>query len=77
MIPTKSVGISILLTILLGPLGMLYSTISGAIIMFIVSVIVTIGTAGIGLIITWPICIIWAAVAASDYNDKLLNIKKS
>lgn len=69
---TKSMGIAILLTVLFGPLGMLYSTILGAIIMIIVSVVVAILTLGIGLIVTWPICIIWAAAATSSYNKKLL-----
>lgn len=70
--PTKSVGISLLLTFLFGPLGMLYSTISGAIIMLIISVLVAIFTLGFGLIITYPICMIWGAIAAKNYNDKLL-----
>ena len=69
---TKSVGISILLTVLFGPLGMLYSTIIGAIVMIILSIIVAAFTLGFGLLITWPICIIWGAVAASSYNKNLL-----
>ena len=70
--PTKSMGISIILTVLFGPLGMLYSTIWGGIIMFVISAIVGLLTLGLGLIITWPVCIIWAAVATSSYNKKLL-----
>lgn len=70
--PTKSVGIAILLTVLFGPIGMLYCTIWGAIIMFVVSLVIGIVTLGIGLIITWPICIIWAALATSSHNKKLL-----
>ena len=69
---TKSMGISIILTVLFGPLGMLYSTVPGAIIMAIISVVVGVFTVGIGLLITWPICIIWGAVATSTYNKKLL-----
>jgi hypothetical protein len=69
---TKNVGVSIILTVLFGPLGMLYSTIWGGIIMGGVSLVVAIFTLGFGLIITWPICIIWAALAASSYNKKLL-----
>jgi len=65
-------GISIILTVLFGPLGMLYSTIMGAIIMAVLSVIIAVFTAGLGLIITWPICIIWGAVATSSHNKKLL-----
>lgn len=70
--PTKSMGVSIILTVLFGPLGMLYSTIWGGIIMGVLSLVVGLLTFGLGLIITWPICIIWAAVATSLYNQKLL-----
>lgn len=71
-VPTKSVGIAILLTIIFGPLGMLYSTIIGALIMLVATVIVAIITLGFGTLIMWPICIIWAALAASGHNRKLL-----
>jgi|AZIC01.1.fsa_nt_gi hypothetical protein len=68
---TKSVGISLILTFLFGSLGMLYSTIWGAIIMTIVSIIVGTITLGMGLFLVWPICMIWAAMAAASYNKKL------
>jgi len=67
----KSMGVTILLTILFGPLGMFYSTIQGAVIMIIVSGLVAIFTLGLGLIICWPICIIWAAIATNTYNKNL------
>lgn len=70
--PTKSIGISIILTVLFGSLGMFYSTIWGAVIMTVLSIIVRLGTAGLGLVVMWPISIIWGAVAASSYNKKLL-----
>jgi len=70
---TKSMGISIILTILFGPLGMFYSTIGGAIVMIFVSLIVALFTLGVGLLITWPICIIWGAVSVNSYNQKLLS----
>ena len=73
---TKSMGVSMILTVLFGPLGMLYSTILGGVIMCIISAIVGFVTLGIGLIITWPICVIWAAVATSSFNKKLLQGKK-
>jgi len=69
---TKSMGISIILTVFFGPLGMLYSTIWGGIIMLVISAVVGLLTFGLGLLITWPICIIWAAVATNSYNKKLL-----
>jgi hypothetical protein len=69
--PTKSVGISIILTFLFGPLGMLYSTVAGGLFMMLVSLAVGICTFGVGLLVTWPICILWGALAASSYNAKL------
>lgn len=68
----KSMGISIALTLFFGPLGMFYSTIAGAIIMIIIDVIVGIFTLGFGLLLTWPIQVIWAAIATSSYNKKLM-----
>jgi hypothetical protein len=73
---TKSMGVAIILTVLFGPLGMLYSTILGGVIMCVISLIVGIVTLGFGLLLTWPICIIWAAVATSSFNKKLLQGKK-
>lgn len=69
---TKSVGVSLILTILFGPLGMLYSTVSGGLIMIFVSFFVALATAGLGLVITWPISIIWGAMAVSSSNQKIL-----
>lgn len=66
---TKSMGISIILTVLFGPLGLFYSTIVGGIVMLIINLVVGFLTAGIGLLITWPICIIWGAVAVKSYNE--------
>lgn len=68
----KSMGISIALTLFFGPLGMFYSTILGAIVMIIIDIIVGIFTFGLGLIVTWPIQVIWAAIATSMYNKKLI-----
>lgn len=68
----KSVGISLLLTCLFGSIGMFYATVSGALIMLVVETIVGICTLGIGLLITHPICMIWGAIAANNYNNKLM-----
>ena len=72
VVSPKSVGISILLTFFFGPLGMLYSTVAGGLIMLLVSVVLAAITAGISLLLTHPICIIWGAVAASSHNKKML-----
>ena len=69
----KSVGVALLLTFFFGPLGMLYSTVAGALVMFFVSVLVAFISLGIGLLVTWPICMVWAAMAASSSNTVLVS----
>lgn len=64
--PKKSAALAFLLAFLFGPLGMLYSTVPGALVLFLVNVILVIPTLGLILLITWPIGCIWAAVAASS-----------
>jgi hypothetical protein len=67
----KSVAGAVLLALFFGPLGMIYATVTGALIMFLISFVVAIATLGIGLLITTPICAIWAGVAASNHNKRL------
>ena len=67
----KSVGVAFLLAFLFGPLGLLYASVVGGIVMFFVTGLVAIVTLGLGLLITWPVCIIWAIIAANDANKKM------
>lgn len=69
---TKSVALSLVLTFFFGPLGMLYSTIWGALVMIALSVPVFILTLGHGAFVIWPISMIWGAWAAHSYNGRLL-----
>jgi len=63
--PRKSVIVALLLTLLFGPLGMLYSTVTGGIVMLVLTFILTPLTYGMSLLLTWPICMIWGGVAAA------------
>lgn len=62
----KSIGFAIILTLFLGPLGMLYSTVAGAIVMFFINLLMLFFTAGLGLFLTLPIGIVWAAISARN-----------
>jgi len=73
---TKSMGLAIVLALLFGPLGLLYSSVLAAVVMFVVSIVVAIFTMGIGLLFTNPICAIWAGVAVNTHNKKLLGISQ-
>jgi hypothetical protein len=66
----KNPGLAALLGCLFGPLGLLYSTTTGAVVMFCVNVIAALTV--IGLFLTWPACGVWGYVAAKAHNKKLL-----
>ncbi len=67
----KSVAGAVLLALFFGPLGMLYATVPGAFVMFVINLIVGIPTLGLGLLVTVPIGAIWAGVSASSHNQGL------
>lgn len=69
----KSVGMAFLLAFLFGPLGLLYASILGGIIMFFVSLVLFFLIPIVGYIIAWVGCIIWAVVAANQANAALQN----
>jgi hypothetical protein len=62
----KSVGVALLLTFFFGPLGMLYSTVVGALVMMGLGFVLGILTLGLWFLVAWPIQMVWAAVAASN-----------
>jgi len=72
--PARSVGVAFLLTFLFGPLGMLYSTVSGAVIMILISIfggmLVGFVTFGFGWLafypVVWIASIIWGCAAAGN-----------
>ncbi|HEV7615448.1 MAG TPA: DUF2510 domain-containing protein [Solirubrobacterales bacterium] len=70
----KSVGGAVALGLFFGPLGMLYSTIPGALIMLFVNIVVAAATLGLGLFLTLPICAIWAGIAANSHNNRLQGV---
>ena len=63
---SKSVWTAIFRAALLGPIGMLYSTVTGALVMSVVSAIALIFAGGRWMWISWAACIVWAALAARD-----------
>jgi hypothetical protein len=80
-INSKNLGISLLLTLFFGPLGMLYSTIIGGLLMLILPIPVFMGmfSSNVGFafglvffIFYWLICIVWGMIAANNHNKTLL-----
>ena len=72
----KSAGTAFALGLFFGPLGMLYSTGLGAVVMFVVTSLVAFFTLGFGLLVTQPVCAIWAAMAASSHNTRISQVPR-
>ena len=70
----KSVGIGLLLTFLFGPIGMLYATVWGGLLMMVVNLVIGVVTFGLGLFFTWPIQLIWVALSIRSHNKKLMKL---
>ncbi len=71
----KNPGLGIILAILLGPLGLLYSSISAGLLMIAITFVLVFFTLGLGLYflpLIDIICGVWAYKAIKDYNKKLL-----
>lgn len=67
----KSTGTAFLLTFLFGPLGLMYVTPLGGIIMFILTIFFGLITLGLGFFIGWLGSILWAVIAAGNSKDSV------
>jgi hypothetical protein len=73
-IERKSIGLALLLAIIFGPLGMLYSTVAGALIMLVITGVLAVLTLGLSLVITWPVCVLWSGLAAWRAKRRVVRI---
>lgn len=62
----RNPGVAVLLAFLFGPLGLFYASKIGGFFMTFVCLVVGVGTVGVGLLFAWPVCILWAYVAAAS-----------
>lgn len=64
----KSPGIAFLLTLLFGPIGLFYSSTVGGIFMVTIALIVGLVTMGWGILLTWPVSIVWGVIATIAHS---------
>lgn len=67
----KSMATAIVLSVFFGPFGMFYSTVLGALVMLFAGGLFDIITLGFGLLLTWPGCIVWSALATNAHNNRV------
>jgi hypothetical protein len=75
-LPFKSVAAALLLGLVLGPVGLLYASFWGGIVMVVIAFIVICSKLSVPILLTWIGSCIWAVGATNQYNKKLLTIKK-
>jgi hypothetical protein len=66
----KSVGAALVLTFLFGPLGLLYVSVIGGLLMILAALVFGVATFGLALFIIWPATMLWAAFAASSQHSR-------
>lgn len=68
--PYKNVATSLLLTIIFGPVGLLYSSFWGGFLMVFIFMVIAMSQIIFPIILTWVICSIWGVGATEVYNRK-------
>ena len=74
--PFKSIFLAMLLALILGPFGLLYSTIVGSLIMLVVTFIFFVISpyTSMGLVyVSWIICLYWTVLSCNAYNKRILS----
>ena len=68
--PPPRVRSAVLLALLFGPLGLFYASPIGGVLMTFVTAVAGLSTVGVGLLFAWPVCIVWAYIAASSQHEE-------
>lgn len=68
---SKSVRLAVVLALLLGPLGLFYTSTAAALFMLFLLVVLGLFTVGIGLVPVWLLCVVWAYIGTQHWNAHL------
>jgi hypothetical protein len=70
-LPLRSIAGALLFCAILGPIGMLYSTVTGGVVMMVLAVLVLRIKLPMLLVLVWLVSCIWGVAAANHYNNRL------
>lgn len=73
-LPFKSVAAALLLSVLLGPIGLLYSSLWGGLILICLTIMFISHKFILPVIFIWIVSCIWGAASVEQYNKKLLKL---
>ncbi len=74
-LPFKSVGVALLFCAILGPVGVLYSSMTGGVVMILLGLIVLRAKLIGPIILVWLISCVWGVGATNRFNKKILRFK--
>jgi len=69
--PFKSLAGALLLSIFFGPVGLLYATTLGGLVMIILGCITASSLLPVPMIIVWLGSCVWSVMATNDYNKRI------
>ena len=72
LLPYKSLSTALLFSVFLGPIGLLYASLRGGIMMLLVAFVTLTSRLPIPIILTWVFCCVWSVMAINRYNHKLM-----
>jgi hypothetical protein len=70
-LPYKSVAGALLFSVILGPVGLLYASFWGGVLLIVLSVFVLINKFFFVGLLIWLSCCIWSVGAVESYNKKI------
>ncbi len=71
-LPFKSVAGALWFSVLLGPVGLLYASSPGGIVMIIVGFVVGCSKLFVPILLVWLISCVWSVLAVNRYNKKII-----
>ena len=70
--PFKSVGVALMFSVVLGPVGLLYASVWGGLLMIIISICVISNHLYFITLLVWLISCIWSVAKVEAYNKKIM-----
>ncbi len=73
LLPLKSVAVALLFCVFLGPVGVLYSSVVGGVVMMTVGILVLRAKLIGPILLLWMVSCTWGVAAANRYNNKIVS----
>lgn len=71
-LPYKSAAVALILSVVLGPVGLLYASFWGGIVMIAIGIIVISSRLIFPILLIWIMSCVWSVQAVDSYNRKLV-----